>query len=464
MVNRSPLVSARIGVVLLACVVTATVPGDADLSGAQPAPVAAGDGLTDDADALEALVRAAGRSLVLGKGRYRISRTIEIPLDETGPMSIQGDGTATLIMDGPGPALRFIGTHAGSAAPRTIEDTVWRNQRAPMVDGLEIIGSHPEASGIAAEGTMQLTITRTVLRSLHHGVHLVNRNRNVIIANCHIYGNSGSGIFYDHVNLHQSIISGCHISYNRLGGIVSRAGDVRNIQIGSCDIEGNMGGPDSRPSANIELDCRGGSVAEVAIVGCTIQHDHLAPESANIRIHGESLPRPFTDERRHGHVTIADNVFSDVVHNIEINAARSVTISGNTFWEGFAHNLRISGSQGVVITGNLFDRNPIYHFRDGAESRNAILIENSTGITFNGNQLTDVTSEAAAVVVRDCRRVNLVNCTVLDCGPVGILLENVTESRVSGCLIRGDKLISKVELRGVNDVELADDLEPQAAR
>lgn len=398
------------------------------------------DGKQDNADTIENFVQKKNWSLHFRKGTYRISRTIEILLDDTGPISISGDGSATIIMDGPGPAFRFVGTHEGTAAPQTVKENVWKNQRAPMIDGIEIIGTHPQADGIEATGTMQLTITRTVLRNLRHGIHLVKRNRNVLISNCHIYENSGVGIFYDNVNLHQSNIIGCHISYNAQGGIVNKGGDVRNIHIGTCDIEGNMGGPDSAPSANIELDCRGGSVAEVAIVGCTIQHDHVSPNSANIRFHGESTPRPFTDETRHGHLTIADNVLSDVQVNIELTNARSVAITGNTMWKGYAHNLKIIGSESVTVTGNMLDRNPRYHYGDGADSRNGVLIDGCRGVTFTGNHLTSITHEKGAVHVKNSERVLIANNSILDCSPVGVLLENTKDSKVVNCLIVGDEL------------------------
>lgn len=406
------------------------------------------EGVADNYHQFAKMISSHKQSLHLKKGVYRISRTVEINLDETGPISISGDGSATIVMDGPGPAFRFIGTHEGTAAPNTVKENVWENQRSPMIDGLEIIGNHPEASGVEATGTMQLTATRLVLRKLHHGIHLVKRNRNVLISDCHIYENSGVGIFYDNVNLHQSNIVGCHISYNKLGGIVNKGGDVRNIHIGTCDIEGNMGGPDSKPSANIELDCRGGSVAEVAIVGCTIQHDHQSPNSANIRFHGESTPRPFTTETRHGHITIADNVLSDVFVNVEITNARSVAITGNTMWKGFDHNLKIVGSESVVVSGNMLDRNPRYHYGDGADSRNAVLIKNGKGVTFSGNHITDVTSEAGAVVVDQCERVNINGNTILDCSPVGILLLETSFSKISGCLILGDDLKQEVKIDG----------------
>lgn len=402
-----------------------------------------GDGKTDNTAAFNLMIQQK-KPLTLSKGVYRITKTIDIKLDESGPISISGDGTATILMEGPGPAFRFVGTHAGTAAPHTVQPNVWTNERSPMVEGIEIVGAHPEADGLEATGTMQFTVTRTVLRKLRHGIHLVKRNRNVLIADCHIYENRGVGIFYDDVSLHQSNIIGCHISYNEQGGIVSKAGDVRNIHIGTCDIEGNMGGADAAPSANIELDCRGGSVAEVAIVGCTIQHDHISPNSANIRFHGESTPRPFTDELRHGHLTIADNVLSDVQVNIEVTNARSVAITGNTVWKGYAHNLKLTGSESVVISGNMFDRNPRYHYGDGADSRNAIAIANSKGVTFVGNHITDVKQEPAAVHVQNCQRVNISGCTILDSEPVGILLENTSESRVSDCLILGDALQESV--------------------
>ena len=40
------------------------------------------------------------------------------------------------------------------------------------------------------------------------------------------------------------------------------------------------------PAANVTLDSRGGSVAEVAITGCTLQHGSKAAASANIHIIG----------------------------------------------------------------------------------------------------------------------------------------------------------------------------------
>ena len=93
------------------------------------------------------------------KGIYRITKPIVIDLDRVGPTSIHGRGVATLRMEGPGPAIRFVGTHFKSADPGGFEPNVWQRQRMPLVDGLAITATHEQADAIEAIGTMQLTIT-----------------------------------------------------------------------------------------------------------------------------------------------------------------------------------------------------------------------------------------------------------------------------------------------------------------
>ena len=199
---------------------------------------AKGDGKTDDTAAIQRAVNAGG-TVRFPTGKFRLSRPIVIELDRTGFVALSGDSTAQVIMAGPGAAFEFIGTHAGSAGPSQFKPNVWERQRTPSVEGLEILGAHPDADGISARGTMQLTITRVVVREARHAIRLYERNRNVLISDVHLYHNRGIGVFYDAVNLHQSNITGSHISYNRGGGVVVRGGDVRNIHIGNCDIEGN---------------------------------------------------------------------------------------------------------------------------------------------------------------------------------------------------------------------------------
>ena len=400
---------------------------------------ARGDGKTDDTLAIQRAIDAGIGCVRFPKGVYLIHKPLVIDLDKVGYTSLSGDGVAQIVMTGVGPAVRFVGTHAGTAAPHTVKDAVWLRQRTPMVDGLEIVGRHPQADGIEARGTMQFTITRVTVRHARHGIHLVDRNRNVLISECHLYENHGIGVFLDQLNLHQINISNCHISYNSGGGVVARNSEIRNLQIGTCDIEGNMGGENSAATANVLLDSEGRSIGEVAIVGCTIQHAHDAPNSANIRINGHSASRAFTEERRHGNVTIADNVLSDVQVNVELHHVRGATVSGNTMWKGYQHNVVVQNCSQIVMNGNVFDRNPRYHYGDGAKARLGVVFHDCDDCTLTANHLHGQGHVKAAMWFRNCRRINVSNCSVLDFGRCGILFENVANSRISDCLIQSQR-------------------------
>jgi hypothetical protein len=431
----------RLLLLLLACAILAVCLR----AGYQPARTAdkdsgvlIGDGKADNTAAIR---QALGRdgTLVLPRGTYRITETIVVDLEAAGPTAIVAQGNATLLMDGPGPALRFVGTHAGTAAPRTVQPNVWEKQRTPAVAGLEIVGRHPEADGIEAEGTMQLTLDRVSVRECRHGVRLVKRNRNILITACHIYNNRGVGVFLDHVNLHQFNVVGSHISYCKQGGVVSRGGEVRNLHVTGCDIEGNMSAQ-TEPTANVLLDSTGGSIAEVAITGCTIQHEAPSPGSANVRILGAGVGglKNVPGRTKEGHVVITGNVFSDVKVNVDVQHARGVTITGNTFWMGYEHNLRVEHSEHVVVGPNDFQRNPRYDYGDATTTKNAIVFRDCADCTLTGLHVHNVRGLPAAVVLEHCSRFNVAGCTILDCEGVGLWLKDVTDSRVSDCLIRND--------------------------
>lgn len=403
---------------------------------------ARGDGEADDTAALQRAVGAGG-SVRFARGTYRITQTVVVDLEQTGFVALHGDGVARVVMAGAGPAFRFVGTHEGSAEPGQFKPNVWARQRAPMVDGLEIVGAHPEADGVEATGTMQFTVTRALLRELRHGIRLAVRNRNVLIADSHIYRCRGIGIFYDQVNLHQSNITGCHISYCAGGGVVSRGGNVRNVHIGNCDIESNMA-KDAPATANILLDSAGGCIGEVAITGCTIQHNSSGPDSANIRIlgrgHEAALEKRIgTAATMEGHVTITGNVLSDVQVNIHLQHARGVTITGNTFWMAYQHDLLVEDSSNVVVGPNSLDRNPRYNYGSSQETRGGVVFRRTRDCTVTGLHVNGAWRHPAAVLFEGCERMNIAQCTILDSDGVGLLLQGTSGSRVSGCLIRDDR-------------------------
>jgi len=387
---------------------------------------AVGDGKTDDTAAIQKMVDASVGSIRFPRGRYRFTKPIVIDLTKVGPTSVSGDGTATILMESAGPAFHFIGTHNGTAAPKTVQPVVWEKERTPMIDGIEIVGKHPKAIGVSATKTMQLTITRLVVRKALHGIHLYERNRNVAIDDCHLYQNEGVGIYLDKLNLHQVNISDSHISYNKLGGIVVRESEIRNIQIGNCDIEGNMG-ENTPATANILFDISKGSLREGAIFGCTIQHTNHAIDAANVRFIGNGPQDP----RKVGNFAIADNSMSDVAVNIHLQHARGITITGNTLWQAYEHNLLIEDSSYIVLGANLLDRNPDYR----AKTKNANVFKDCTDCILNSLNIKSTREVAAGLILENCERMNITNCSIRECENGGILLKNVKQSRISDCLI-----------------------------
>ncbi len=398
---------------------------------------AVGDGKADDTKAFQRAVDSGRGDIHIPRGVYRLTKTVVVDLDRIGPVSIIGSGTAKIIMTGPGPALKLVGTHSGTASPSTVEENVWQSQRMPTVTGLEIVGASPQACGVEAGGTMEAVFSRLLIRKALHGIHLKGRNRNVIISDCHIYENRGIGIYLDHVNLHQINVGNSHISYNAGGGIVQRGGDVRNLQIGNCDVEANMS-EKAPATANVLIDATGGSIGEIAITGCTIQHTHNAPESANIRIIGQGRPRPSyaKGELRGGNITITGNVLSDVQINVHLHKVRGVTIVGNTLWKGYAHDLLIEGSSSVVIGPNVFDRNPRYHYGDGATANRGLVFRNCDNVILTGLQINDVWRKEGGLVLEKCQHFNISGCAILNCDNCGILMDDVQDTIVSSCVVR----------------------------
>ena len=137
---------------------------------------------------------------------YTLSLHGALPiLAKRGPLGIDGTGgTARIVMDGKGPAFRLIGTHGGTGDPGSRQGNVPTHQRLPTIRNIEVEGAHAEADGFELIETMQSIFEGVLVTSCRHGIHLIKRNRNVLISHCHIYFNTGVGVYLDSVNLHRS--------------------------------------------------------------------------------------------------------------------------------------------------------------------------------------------------------------------------------------------------------------------
>jgi hypothetical protein len=387
---------------------------------------AAGDGQRDDTAAIEHAIAAGDGLLELPRGTYRVTRTIEIDLARHGWLGVAGrQGTARLLMAAAGPALRLVGHHQGTAVPDSVQPAVWDRERFPIVSTLEVMGDHPEADGIELIGTMQPTIDRVLLRRLRHGLVLRERNRNVIVTACHIYDNSGYGVYFDQCNLHQTIISGCHISYNRLAGIRSRGGDLHNLQITGNDIEYNFDAA-GHGAADIWFETLSDKASEITIASNTIQAV-VSPGGANVRITGlaESPPRAAPL------IAITGNVLGSQETNIDLAHADRVLITGNALYDGKLATIRAADCRHLLIANNTFGWNA----PADREMAGGIRLERCEGVNITGLILNDDRAgderEGAAIAMIDCADSAVSNCQVLDPRWRGLWLANCRRVRVS---------------------------------
>jgi len=417
---------------------------------------AIGDGQTDDTQAIQHAVKMGDGYLEFPTGTYRITSPIEIRLPETSPFGIAGtEGTARIVMEGKGPAFRLIGTHGGTGDPGSRKGNVSTHQRLPTVRNIEIAGAHPEADGFELIQTLQSVFEGVLVTQCRHAIHLIGRNRNVLISHSHFYFNTGAGIYLDGVNLHQINISGNHISYNRLGGIRIERSEVRNLQITGNDIEYNnhrAHKTEPAPTAEIYIDAtaQGASVNEVTIASNTIQAT-ASPEGSNIRI----IEKP-DQSRPPGLFAISGNIIGSQENNVHLTGCYGISLSGNCIYSCDYRNLLIEDSRLINLSGNTFRRHtPRYG--------TGVRFEKSTDISFTGCSILDETEKgepriSALLELSECERININGSQFIN-GLVGIQAENSKHLNITGNTFHDsrDTPIAQhaIEAKGYSQMNLA---------
>ncbi len=390
---------------------------------------AQGDGSSDDTAAVQhAVEKTADGFLEFPRGDFRIRRTIDIKLNEAGRLGLGGmGGVGRVTMTGPGPAFRFTGTHPKSADPTTFAPDVWVKERMPTLQGLEIVGAHPEADGVEFIRVMQPTLIGALIREVRHAVLLRERDRNVLLDSCHIYNCRGVGVFFDRVNLHQAIIHGCHISYCKAGGIRVRDSEIRNLHITGNDIEYNfdLNAPES---ADIWIESGTGGVREGSIVSNTIQAK-VSPGGANVRFVGPA------DINKISMWTVTGNHISNQAVNVHLKNCRGMVLTGNSIALSHDRSILMEGSRHIVLGPHSLDHNPDY----GKETIDGITLRDCDGCIVNGVLLEGAKvgseKEGGALELYRCRETSVVGCQVFEPRWRGIYAADSRNTRIAECTV-----------------------------
>lgn len=412
---------------------------------------AVGNGVTDDTDALQHTLDAGDGILRLNKGTYRISQPLVIDLTKRGYTAIRGEGGASrIIMSGAGPALRIIGDHQGTASPASVLPHIWDKERFPTISGIEIVGEHPESVGIELRKTTKCVISQVLVRRCKIGVHLVERNRDFILADSHLYDNHEFGLYFDRCNLHQIIVHGCHISWNKFAGIKSMGGDVHNLQIVGNDIEYNnitAGGSATQatPAAlaahpggsEIWFDATDGVVSEVTISGNTIQAT-VQNGGANIRVVGVNVERPQradapktqTVDTAHL-INITGNVLGSQWRAVELVNVSRITLTGNSIYDSADLSIFAKNSAGIVVSGNTFG----WRGNDSESTRDGLRFEDCDNILLSSlatqRFCAGSAERGAAFTLIRCADSSISDCQILDPLHRGVELEDCRRCRIT---------------------------------
>lgn len=388
---------------------------------------AVGDGRADDRAAILHAIENSDGAVTFPRGVYRIHETIEIDLEKRGPICLHGTGgTARLVMAGPGPAIRLVGHHGGTADPPSLSPVTWERERCPQLLSLEITGDHPEADGVELVRTMQPTLKGMLIRRVRHALRLRERNRNLLVDACHIYHNTGFGIFIDRCNLHQGIVSASHISYNQLAGIHAVESDLHNFQIVGNDIEYNHANDTSSGAAEIWFETLGEKASEITIVGNTIQ-SVPTPGGANVRVRGLAQSPPTAAPL----ITITGNVLGSQETNVDLAFVNRLVISANTLYDGRLVTIVARDCRNLVISGNTLG------WTHAAERKvqGGILLERCQVVNITGLTLEDdgggSEQDGGSITLVECADSAVQGCQILDPRWRGIALRDCVRTRVS---------------------------------
>ena len=414
---------------------------------------ASGDGQTDDIAALEHALKEGNGVLRLHHGTFRISRPLVIDLSQVGYAAVIGDGGASrIVMAGPGPAIRIVGSHNGTSVPKSVTETIWKKERFPTISGLEIVGEHPQAVGIELQRTFQPTVSQVLVRRCLYGIHLTERNRNVLITDCHLYDNDVYGVYFDHCDLHQTNVTGCHISFNKRAGIKSLAGDVHNLQITGNDIEyNNRPGIDTvdEGGAEIDFDATEGTISEVTLSSNTIQAT-VQPGGANVRIRGS---KPGTTQGA-CLIAITGNVIGSNTRGLDLANAYRVTVTGNTIYDNAEFSILARNCRGMAIGSNTI----CWKSDATLPPRDGLLFEGCEQISLTGltaERLCSGSAETGAgLMFHGCRDLQMTGCQIIDALHAGIEIKDCERGMVTGNSIvdRRDpvQMVNAIRLAGTN--------------
>lgn len=336
-------------------------------------PTITGDGVADDTLALQALVNTYKDLHLPANLKIKLTGTILI---DPNKLKLFDGGNSTFICYGDFPAFTITGslTSSMTANPSTLNTQIMGSEAQFKICNCKITSSDAEqASGIAITGCFKTVVENCYIYKLKVGITIANQNRDLIIANNHIYGCWQYGIHIQNTaNIHQCNIVANMISYCYYCLFMDSPVQIANFQITGNDIEistyPNLNDKTGFRAIYINSgDSQSGQLSEIEICGNTIQGHS---DSTNIiRIVGGAA-------RYVQHISLIGNHISNSTGSLVIlTKVRTVSCMGNTHKDA-THCYYLTNCTIATIVGNT-GNNVTDMFYDNGGNTKTIVDHNS---------------------------------------------------------------------------------------
>lgn len=332
----------------------------------------AGDGVTDDTAALQALVD--GRDYIAIPSGKTILLSSAITIDISTLKYFDG-GNCTFIINGSFNAFEITGalTSSMTADPSTLTDSIIEDEAAFKFSNCKITSSSGTSGvGVYLSGAFKTTIENCYIFKVGTGIAIANRCRDLMICNNQIYYCQNYGLHIQSTaNLHQFNFAANIITYCTCCIFFDNPVQIANWQCTGNDIEVGTYPANTASSARaILIDSTGtnsGQLSEIEIAGNTIQGHTLS--ATIIEIIGGT-------NRYVQLVSLVGNHISNCTGPIvSLTKVQTMACCGNTFKEG-GYVYSITNCQYVVITGEAaYD---VTGISTASGTNTGVVIENNT--------------------------------------------------------------------------------------
>jgi hypothetical protein len=315
---------------------------------------AKGDGITDDTQAIQDAINSIDNQVISEKsalvfragGKYRITSTITI--DASKVRMLKGYNSY-IIIDGDFDGIIYKGNKIfKGTAPDENVNTLKYDEIFNIVQGLQFYGIPDSETGLyrgrglIIEDQHSPVVADCHFFNLDHGLEIRGMNtRNIVISNTNFWDNRTSGLYFSGGEVHQCVITNCHISYSKYSVYIGEGYKMYNLHISNCDMEAQVGQNEPFRSFLYFL----GTNSEILVSNTTLQSHKIEGIIPDNLAYFEKVGRLLLNGCYFAH-SYGDGIHIESGSCVIINGCLMENVSGN--------GIIINNASDVQINSNVF--------------------------------------------------------------------------------------------------------------